>query len=269
MSLRICIRGAGDLASGVAARVYRAGWSVLMTEIAQPVVVRRTVSFAEAVYRDTMSVEGIPAVRVSTIDEVLSVIERRAIAVMVDPEAQCISEYCPDVLIDARMRKQPPEFGLDIAPCVIGLGPGFIAGLNCHAVIETKRGHALGRVIWDGSAENDTGIPETVGEFQAERVLRAPRDGIVSNGEAIGASIRAGDIVVKVEQEPVTARFNGILRGVIHDGVYVQKGMKIGDIDPRCDPAYCVHFSDKALAIGGGVLEAILSVKMLRSKLYG
>lgn len=269
MSLKIYIRGGGDLASGVAARLFRAGWRVVIAEIAQPLAVRRSVAFAEAVYSGRTVVEGIPGFTVSSIDEAVKTMEDGAVAILVDPCATTLSDLCPDVMIDARMLKRPPDIGISAAPLVIGLGPGFYAGRTCHAVIETKRGHSLGRVIWDGSAEADSGVPESVGVFQSERVLRSPTDGIVADCRAIGSVAQMGEVVATVSGVPVTASFSGVVRGIVHEGVYAEKGLKIGDIDPRCDPILCTMISDKALAVGGGVLEAILTTVPLRGKLYG
>lgn len=269
MSLQIYIRGGGDLASGVAARLFRAGWQIVITEIAQPLAVRRSVAFAEAVYSGRTVIEGIPGVKIQSIDQAVKVMESGAVAVLVDPRATTLGKLCPDVMIDARMLKQPPDLGISAAPLVIGLGPGFDAGRTCHAVIETKRGHSLGRVIWDGGAEADSGVPESVGVYQSERVLRSPADGIISECQAIGSVVQKGEVVARVSGVPVTASFTGVVRGIVHEGVFVDKGLKIGDIDPRCDAALCYLISDKALAVGGGVLEAILSNVPLREKLYG
>ena len=269
MSLQIYIRGGGDLASGVVARLFRAGWRVMIAEIAQPLSVRRTVAFSEAVYAGRTTVEGITAAKAFSIGEALRIIDDGLVAVLVDPKAAIVEELRPDVLIDARMLKQPPDMAIDKAPLMIGLGPGFDAGKNCHAIIETKRGHTLGRVIWRGSAEIDSGVPESVGVYQSERVLRAPIDGIMNECLAIGSLVEKGTVVGTVAGEPVIASFVGVVRGIVHEGVYVTKGLKIGDIDPRCDPALCGLISDKALAVGGGVVEAILSTVSLREKLYG
>lgn len=269
MSILVYIRGGGDLASGVAARMFRAGWRVVIAETAQPLAVRRSVAFAEAVYSGQTIVEGILGIKVSLPDEAAQVAEKGAVAVIVDPQASCLAELCPDVLVDARMLKRPPDMGISIAPLVIGLGPGFDAGRNCHAVIETKRGHTLGRVIWEGGAETDSGVPESVGVFQSERVLRSPCTGIMSECQAIGSLVEKGAVVAKVNNSPVLVPFSGVLRGIVHEGVFVETGLKIGDVDPRGDPALCYLISDKALAVGGGVIEAILSIVPLREKLYG
>ncbi len=256
---KILIRGGGDLASGVAARLHRAGFKVLVTELAQPLVVRRKVSFAEAVHAGELLVEDIRAVRVAEAGEIAAVQQAGAIPVMVDPDLSALESYVPHVLVDARMIKRPPETDLDTAPLVIGLGPGFTAGVDCHAIIETIRGHTLGRVIWEGQALPNTGIPDSVLGKTEERVLRAPADGPLVSFAEIGEVLKAGDLIAQVAGEDVRAPFDGALRGLVHAGLVVHEGMKIGDLDPRSDPRYCAIISDKALAIGGGVLEAILS----------
>ena len=171
-------------------------------------------------------------------------------------------------MIDARMIKRPPEIGREAAPFVIGLGPGFIAGENCHAVVETNRGHHLGRVIWDGQAEANTGIPGKVGEKQIERVLRAPKDGVLNPRKQIGDILQRGDVIAIVEDEKIVAPFDGVLRGLLRDQHPVTKGMKVGDLDPRNDPAYAYTVSDKSRSIGGGVLEALLTQEEMRTKLW-
>lgn len=258
-SPRVLIRGGGDLASGVALRLHRAGFQIYITELAEPMVVRRTVSFAEAVFQGEVSVEGVPAQLADHPDRAAVLAANSIIPVMVDPDLQHLEQIKPAVIVDARMMKRPPETGLDLAPLVIGLGPGFVAGKHCHAVVETNRGHYLGRVYWEGAAEPDTGIPGRVGTKQAERVLRAPATGVLETQVDIGDRIKAGEIVADVKGVPVRAVFEGIVRGMMHGGVQVKEGQKIGDIDPRLEKDYCFTVSEKALAIGGAVLEAILS----------
>jgi xanthine dehydrogenase accessory factor len=251
----------------VVARVFRAGWQVLVTELPNPLAVRRSVSFAQAVFSGSVCVEGICAEKVEHETEIAGVINGMKVAVIVDPDAQSRLVFKPDVLVDARMLKKNPDTEIESAALVIGLGPGFLAGNNCHAVVETKRGHKLGRVIWEGSADPDSGIPEAVGAYETERVLRAPCAGMLHPFKEIGDLVNAGDVIAMVNKVPVTARFAGILRGIVHDRVPMEIGMKIGDLDPRCDPDLCHLISDKALAIGGGVLEAILSSGALKEKL--
>jgi xanthine dehydrogenase accessory factor len=281
MSLINLIRGGGDLASGVALRLHRAGLKVMITELAQPLVVRRLVSFAEAVYRGDFRVENVTARRVNDLLSALRVIEEGEIPVLIDPDCESLrtlqmrkegprtySRLGPVVLVDGRMMKTYQDRDLDSAALIIGLGPGFVAGRNCHAVIETKRGHTLGRVIWDGTPEANTGIPESVADHGAERVLRAPGDGIFKAYVEICDHLDNGQPVGEVDGLPVAAPFSGVLRGLLQSGMKVTRGMKIGDLDPRDRPEYCSMVSDKSLAVGGGVLEAILSRPELRLHLW-
>ena len=266
MNVIVLMRGAGDLASGVALRLHRSGFRVIMTELAQPVVVRRMVSFAEAIYRGEFEVEGVVAKHAEELSEVQDIFIAGKIPILVNPEGSIIDRLKENtwdssrfVLIDGRMIKQKPERGLDQANLVIGLGPGFIAGEDCHAIVETKRGHFLGRVIWQGSAQANTGVPEGVQNYSSERVLRAPTDGVMQGLAEIGEHISPGQIVAVVKDQPVKAPFRGVLRGLLHSGLTIKRGLKVGDLDPRDDPRYCWLVSDKSLAVGGGVLEAILS----------
>jgi len=267
VTLRILVRGGGDLASGSALRLWRAGWEVIVTELPQPRVVRRLVSFAQAVYDGNAQVEEATAERVDDFGQAAAALKRHSVAVLVDPDADVRKLFCPHVILDGRMRKSPPEIGMDSALLTIGLGPGFTAGLDCHVVIETMRGPFLGRVIWQGSAERDTGIPEKVAGRQLERILRAPAAGVLEPNAEIGTFLKTGDTVARVAGLPVKAAFDGVLRGLIMGGVLVKAGEKIGDIDPRADPRLCYLVSDKSLAVSGGVLEAILSFPGLQSHL--
>lgn len=271
MSFIILLRGGGDLASGVALRLQHAGLRVAISELPQPLAVRRLVSFSEAVYASEVTVEGVTARRVNDATDTLRVLRVFAngqIPVLVDPEAEAIRALRPTVIIDARMNKQPPEIVRDAASLTIGLGPGFTAGENCHAVIETNRGHFLGRVIWDGEAESDTGQPDPVNERGAERVLRAPVEGVIVAHASIGDHLQQGQLIAEVDKHAVKAPFKGVLRGLIHPGLHVAAGLKIGDVDPRDDERLCRLVSDKSLAVGGGVLEAILSRREFRSMLW-
>ena len=267
----VIIRGGGDLASGVALRLYRAGLRVVMTELPQPLAVRRLVSFSEAVYTGEAKVEEVSARRVTDptdILRILQVISKNFIPVLIDPDGASISALHPHVVIDARMLKRQADLIHTPVKLIIGLGPGFTVGQNCHAIIETRRGHTLGRVYWQGTAEADTGIPDPIGGRGGERVLRSPQDGIFQPLVAIGDHVDEGQTVAEVDGAPVLAPFKGVLRGLVYEGLQVTKGMKIGDVDPRDDPQYARMVSDKALAIGGGVLEAILSRVELRPQLW-
>ena len=268
MTLRILVRGGGDLASGVILRLHRAGWQVLVTELEQPRAVRRMVSFAQAVYDGVVQVEEVTARRVDDFEAAQAAFQQGSVAVMIDPPAQVRSQFQPHVIVDGRMRKALPELGMEAAPLVIGLGPGFTAGENCHVVIETNRGPFLGRAIWHGPAEADTGVPERVAGYQAERVLRAPREGRLTALARIGDLLKKGVPVARVEAVEIRAPFDGALRGLVQDGLWVKLGEKIGDVDPRSDQRLCWMVSDKALSVGGGAVEAILADHALRPLCY-
>jgi xanthine dehydrogenase accessory factor len=244
---------------------------VVITELPQPLAIRRLVSFSEAVYSGETNVEEVTARRVVDPTDtlrVLQVLAKGYIPVIIDPDGQAIRALHPHVVVDARMLKTQVDLIPTQVKLIIGLGPGFIVGQNCHAVIETKRGHTLGRVIWQGSAEANSGIPEAVFSKDKERVLRAPHAGILQGHVEIGEHVSEGQVVADVEGVVVTAPFPGVLRGLLRSGTPVEQGFKIGDVDPRDDPAYCRLVSDKSLAIGGGVLEAILSRAELRPHLW-
>ena len=268
MSALIFIRGGGDLASGVALRLHHVGLQVVIAEIAQPLAVRRTVAFAEAVYEGACTVEGVTARLVSP-DQLHVALDAGEIPVLIDPSAKFLSNSLltspqSSIVVDARLIKQPPE-PLPIRPLLhIGLGPGFTAPVDADAVIETQRGHTLGRVIWDGVASSDTTQPEG----DPRRVLRAPIDGILNSDARIGEHFDLGQRIVNVGDQVITAPFAGVLRGLLHPGLAATKGMKIGDIDPRDDSSLCNLVSDKALAVGGGVLEALLSKPEIRAQLW-
>ena len=271
MSFIILLLGGGDLASGVAVRLHRSGFRVAVTELPHPLAVRRTVAFAEAIYAGEVQVEEVTGRRVNDSSDTLKILRvfaQNQIPVLVDPKAEVIKSLRPTVVIDARMSKRPSDIGKYSATLVIGLGPGFVAGENCHCVVETNRGHNLGRAIWQGSAESDTGIPDSVLERGKERVLRAPVSGIITAHASICDRLEEGQLIAEVSGQLVRAPFDGVLRGLIYPGLAVEAGLKIGDLDPRDDPGLCRQVSDKALAVGGGVLEAILSRRELRSQFW-
>ncbi len=259
----VIVRGGGDLASGVVYRLVKAGFPVLVIELERPLAIRRAVAFASAVFEGSVTVEDITARRIAHPGEIAGVQATGEVPVLVDPGGASIRALRPAVVVDARLAKRNLGTAPTDAPFVIGLGPGFTAGEDCHAVIETNRGHALGRVIWRGAAEPDTGAPSSVRGRTLGRVLRAPCAGTVESLPAIGDTVRAGDVVAMVGQQTVRAPFDGVLRGLIHPSVPVTAGLKIGDVDPRGVREHCFTISDKALAIGGGVLEAILSAPQL------
>ena len=255
----VLIRGAGDLASGVAWRLHRCGFPVVMTELPAPLVVRRTVAFAEAVYSGETFVQGTHARLAQDAAEARQLVAQGIIPVLVDPAAACRAELQPRVIVDAIMAKTNTGTRMDDAPLVVALGPGFTAGLDCHAVVETNRGHDLGRVLWQGPPEPDTRLPGEVGGYRGARVLRSPADGFVHGHVPIGSAVEEGQIIAHVNGVPISAPFGGVLRGLVHPQAAVRTGMKIGDLDARADPRYCFTVSEKSLAVAGGVLEATLS----------
>ena len=254
------IRGAGDLASGIALRLHHAHMKIVMTDLPRPSAIRRTVCFSQAILFGSMRVEDVTARRAESPEDALRITAAGDIAVLADPQAACIAALKPDAVVDAILAKRNLGTRITDAPCVVGVGPGFTAGTDCHAAVETMRGHYLGRVITDGSPLPNTNIPGLIGGFAGERVLRAPADGVFHQLLEIGAQVRAGDIAGEVEGVPMLCHIDGILRGILADGTPVFKGMKAGDVDPRGERKYCDTVSDKALAVGGGVLQAILQI---------
>jgi xanthine dehydrogenase accessory factor len=271
MASLILIRGGGDLASGVAIRLIHAGLRIVIAELPQPLAVRRSVAFAEAIYSSEITVEGITARAVKDPSDtlrILNILGKQQVPVLEDPLCTSAQSLHPSVIVDARMTKRPPE-PIGYSPQLyIGLGPGFSAGENCQVVVETRRGHTLGRVYWHGGSEPDTGEPDPVRGHQVDRVLRAPTDGEFVTHARLCEHIDTGHLIAEVAGQPINAAFNGILRGLLHPGLNVTKGLKVGDLDPRDDPALCTLVSDKALAVGGGVLEAILGKPEVRTTLW-
>ncbi|MCK4510999.1 EF2563 family selenium-dependent molybdenum hydroxylase system protein [bacterium] len=265
----VIVRGGGDLGSGVVLRLACAGYRVVVLEAERPTVVRRKVSFAQAVFDGRASVEGLSSIS-TTLPELETASIRpglwnpddgkgQPVPVVVDPEGRSLDILSPDAVVDARMAKRNLGTDIDDAPLTIGLGPGFEAGRDVDLVIETNRGHRLGRVIRAGSAEPDTGIPGAVLGVSEKRIVRSPASGTFRSTRRIGDLVKAGDKLGEAGGEAVLARTDGVIRGLISDGVELREGQKTGDIDPRgsvIDPA---TVSDKALAVAGGVLEALLS----------
>ena len=227
-------------------------------DLPQPTAIRRTVCFSQAILYGSYQVEDVTAELAATEADVRHILADGNIPVLADPQAQCRAWLRPDVLVDAILAKKNLGTAITDAPLVIGVGPGFCAGRDCHAVIETMRGHTLGRVIRSGEPIPNTNIPGLIGGFAGERVLRAPCDGIFTAVHRIGDTVEEGETIGFVEGQPMKCTISGVLRGVLDDGVPVKKGMKSGDVDPRCKPEYCTTISDKALAVGGGVVEAVL-----------
>lgn len=257
----ILIKGAGDLASGVAVRLSHCGFAIVMTDLPHPTSIRRTVCFSEAILKGKYTVEDVTAEFASNSNEITDIHKRNHIAVLADPDANCIKTLQPEVVVDAILAKRNLGTKIDDAPIVITLGPGFSAGADCHAVIETMRGHDLGRVILQGPAAPNTGIPGNISGFTTERVLRAPQDGRFHEVCHIGDIVEKDQTIADVDGEPIRASLSGVIRGLLPTGTPVYKGMKSGDIDPRAVMSHCFTVSDKARAIGGGVLEAILMLQ--------
>ena len=256
----VVIRGAGDIASGIALRLYRAGIRLVLTDLPNPTAVRRTVCFSEAIRLGEVQVEDVAGRLAHNSQEALELTKQGIVPVLADPEGACIAALKPDAVVDAILAKKNLGTHMDMAPAVIAVGPGFTAGVDCHAAVETMRGHTLGRVIYRGSALPNTSIPGLVGGFAGERVLRAPADGILHQLADIGVTVSEGDVVATVEGQPRRCTISGVLRGILPEGTPVFRGMKAGDVDPRGKREYCDTVSDKALAVGGGVLEAVLAL---------
>ena len=256
----VVIRGAGDIASGIALRLYRAGMQVVMCDLAVPTSIRRTVCFSEAIRLGETRVEGVHGVLCADAASARAATAAGNVAVLVDPEAASVRELAPDALVDAILAKRNLGTTRNMAPIVIGVGPGFTAREDCDAAVETMRGHYLGRVYYEGSPIPNTAVPGLIGGYAGERVMRAPADGVFEPCVEIGVQVAAGDVCATVAGEPMCATIDGVVRGLLQAGVPVRKGMKCGDVDPRCHPEYIESSSDKALAVGGGVLEAILAL---------
>jgi xanthine dehydrogenase accessory factor len=250
----VLLRGGGDLATGVAWRLTRAGFPVVVCELARPLTVRRTVALSTAVAEGSVDIEGMVGVR-ATVSEALELTRQGVVPVLVAPELPPLSA---PVIVDARMAKRALDTTITDAPLVVALGPGYTVGRDCHAVVETMRGPHLGRVLWSGSATADTGTPAEVAGRGGERVLRAPADGAVHWKTRIGDLAGAGEVLGTIGGHEVTSPFAGLIRGLIADGTEVQAGLKVGDVDPRADADWR-QISDKALSVGGGVLEAVLT----------
>jgi xanthine dehydrogenase accessory factor len=262
----VAVKGAGDLASGVIHRLSRAGFPVMATELPAPTVVRRTVAFAEAVALGRVCVEDVTACLASSAPEVAAALAAGLVPIVIDPHSVLLRHMQPTVLVEATVSKRNSGVCMADAPVVIALGPGYTAGEDVHAVIETQRGHNLGRVYLRGSALANTGVPGAIGGYTSERLLRAPRAGILLGMRQIGDHVAAGESVALIKTSAqvdeqavlVQAAIDGVLRGLVRDGLQVSAGMKVGDIDPRAEPAHCFTISDKARAIAGGVMEAML-----------
>ena len=249
------VRGAGDLATGVGVALYRAGYQVIMTEIEEPLTVRREVAMSRAVYEGCAEVEGIRGVLVSNYQEAEHVLKDGKIAVIIDPAAKIRKEFCPDVLVDAILAKKNTGTTRADAPYVIGLGPGFTAGKDVHAVIETMRGVTLADIIYDGVPIPNTGVPGYVGGYALERLIKASKTGMMEPKVRIGDIVKKGQLIAVTGGKPVYSQLDGVIRGMLQGGIEVKRGLKIGDVDPRKDKKLCYQISDKANKIGDAVVE--------------
>ena len=262
----IIVRGGGDLATGTIYKLKKCGFPVLILEVANPSAIRRNVAFSEAVYQGSQTVEDMTCYLADSPASAKAMLQEGKLVVLVDPEGNSIHQLKPLAIVDAILAKKNLGTKKSMAPITVALGPGFTAGIDVDAVIETKRGHNLGKVLRTGSAAPNTGIPGIIGGYGKERVIHSPAAGILRNRTKITDTVSIGDIIAVVETEngsiPVEATLSGILRGLIRDGYPVTKGFKIADIDPRTDEYQnCFTISDKARCIAGGVVEAILQLK--------
>jgi len=256
---RAVVVGAGELGSAVCHRLKRSGLEVVAVDVETPRCIRRRVCFAAALAAGRTEVEGVVAERAESPAGIAGILARGCIPVLAGDYRTLAGEIAPDVLVDATLRKKRSENIKGLAPYTIGLGPGFVAGETADAVVETNRGHDLGRVIYEGSAEPNTGVPAEVLGVSRERVVRAPAGGVFTGGAEIGSLVAGGDRLGTIDGVEVTAPIDGVLRGLVADGTPVERGRKIGDVDPR-GPAIDVYtISDKGRAVAGGVLEAVLS----------
>ena len=262
----IIVRGGGDLATGSVYKLKKSGFPVLILEVETPSAIRRNVAFCEAVYQGIQTVEDMTCYLAESIEQVQQFLREGKLTVLVDPTGASIPKLKPMAVVDAILAKKNLGTNKEMAPITVALGPGFTAGEDVDAVVETKRGHHLGRVLWEGSTAPNTGVPGIIGGFGKERVIHCPAKGIVRNVKKITDTVSKGEVIAVVETEdgivPVEATLDGILRGLIRDGYPVKPGFKMADIDPRLDELEnCFTISDKARCIAGGVLEAILQRK--------
>ncbi|MCQ2555353.1 MAG: EF2563 family selenium-dependent molybdenum hydroxylase system protein [Clostridia bacterium] len=266
----IIVRGGGDIATGTVIKLYQAGFPVLILETSAPSAIRRNVAFSEAVYEGIKTVENVTCCLAESIENAEALLSEGKIAMVIDPDCSAVKHFKPLAVVDGILAKKNLGTSKDMAEITVALGPGFTAGTDCDAVIETNRGHNLGRVIYDGCAEPNTGIPGIIGGFGKERVIHSPKAGILRNVASITDTVKNGDTIAVIEtadgEVPVTASLDGILRGLIRDGYPVTEGFKIADIDPRADEFNnCFTVSDKARCIAGGVLEAVMHLKKERN----
>jgi xanthine dehydrogenase accessory factor len=257
--LVICVKGAGDLATGVVIRLFNSGFrKIVLLETSEPLAVRRTVTFSEAVYDKVKTVEGITSRLVDNFNEIEFIFKNNEIPVVIDPKWTVLDFIKPDVVIDAILAKKNMGTNLNEAPLVVGLGPGFYAGKDVHCVVETNRGHFLGTLIYEGKAADNTGVPGIVMGFGIERVIWSPADGKFKSEYKIGDAVKKDEVIAEVSGVPVKSKLDGVIRGLLRNNINIKKGVKVADVDPRGDASYCRFVSEKSRAIGGAVLEAIL-----------
>ena len=262
----VVIRGGGDIASGSIQKLYRSGFKLIILEVDKPTAIRRNVAFSDAIYNGETSVEGIKAIKVSNIEEIKEAHKNNIIPIMIDPEGKIIEEIKPIAVIDAILAKKNLGTNKSIAPITIALGPGFNAGEDVDVVIETMRGHNLGRLIFEGYAMPNTGVPGEIGGYSKERVIYSEADGLIKNVSRIGDIVNKDDVLAYIGDIEVKSPISGLLRGIIKDGTMVYKGLKIGDVDPRLkEVENYTTISDKARNIGGGVLEALFIMKNIKN----
>ena len=257
----VIVRGGGDIATGVCHRLFKAGFNILILDIEKPTTIRRRVAFSEAIYSKEVEVEGVKAVHVKRIEDIFHEINKGNIPVYIDPKGECINEISPLAVVDSILAKKNLGTTMDMAPITIGVGPGFEAGVDVDLVVETKRGHFLGKVIHEGTAIPNTSIPGNVLGHTGDRIIRASAEGKVAPLVEIGDMVEKGQVICKIGDTDVIANLSGIVRGMIKEGLIVNKGYKIGDIDPRGDKENVTTISEKARAVGGGVLEALMYMK--------
>lgn len=253
----VVIRGAGDIATGIIYVLKKFSYNLVALEIDKPSVIRRAVSLADAMYNDFSEVEGLVGIKCNSLEDIYNVIKTGNIPIVNDSNGKYIELLRPHIVVDSILAKRNLGTNIGMANIVIGVGPGFVAGVDVHAVIETKRGHYLGRVIYDGRAEPNTGIPGEIGGYSLERVIKSSCEGRIKNIFKIGDVVKKNDVIAMIDDVEVVATIDGVLRGLIREGYYVPVNFKISDIDPICDVNHCYSISDKARLIGFGVLEAI------------
>jgi xanthine dehydrogenase accessory factor len=255
----VVVRGGGDIATGTICRLHHCGYKLLVLETQTPTAIRRTVALSEAAYNSTKTVEGVTAERVKSIGDCAAIWTKGKVPLLIDPNADCLAEIKPIALVDAILAKKNCGTTKNMAPITIGLGPGFYGGKNVHAVVETARGHQLGRTIYSGRPLPDSGIPGMIGGYTKERVLYAPHAGTIQVVRDIGSKVTKGEVVARIGTYELVAPITGLIRGMIHNHTKVAEGFKICDIDPRiAEVENCHTISDKARCISGGVLEALL-----------